>query len=97
MAFQHKVGFKLILIYLFSLVLALSAVLVVAESIITQQVHRRHQKRLDVLTEKNLFQSGKTKGPDPVIGHGHRQFRPNGPIGCQRRQEEYPDLGLFGF
>jgi signal transduction histidine kinase len=61
MAFQNKVGFKLILIYLFSMGLALSFVLVVAESIITQQVHKRHQKRLDGLTQKVFFSLEKQK------------------------------------
>ena len=61
MAFQNKVGFKLILIYLFSMGLALSAVLVVAQSIITQQVHKRHQKKLDSLTQKVFFSLEKQK------------------------------------
>jgi signal transduction histidine kinase len=61
MAFQNKVGFKLILIYLFSMSLALSAVLVVAQSIITQQVHKRHQKKLDSLTQKVFFSLEKQK------------------------------------
>jgi signal transduction histidine kinase len=61
MAFQNKVGFKLILIYLFSMGLALSAVLVVTESIITQQVHKRHQKKLEGLTQKVFFSLEKQK------------------------------------
>ena len=61
MAFQNKVGFKLILIYLFSMGLALSAVLVVAEAIISQQVHKRHQKKLDALTQKVFFSLEKQK------------------------------------
>jgi len=55
MGFQNKVGFKLILIYLVSMCLALAAVLLVAESIISQQVFKRHQKKLDALTQKVFF------------------------------------------
>ncbi|MBA4394022.1 MAG: hypothetical protein C0407_10760 [Desulfobacca sp.] len=61
MAFKNKVGFKLIFIYLFSMGLALSSVLVVAESIITQQVHKRHQKKLEGLTQKVFFSLEKQK------------------------------------
>lgn len=61
MAFQNKVGFKLILIYLFSMGLALAAVLVVAEAIINQQVHKRHQKKLDTLSQKVFFGLEKQK------------------------------------
>ncbi|MFH0789279.1 MAG: ATP-binding protein [Pseudomonadota bacterium] len=61
MAFQNKVGFKLILIYLFSMGLALASVLVVAEAIITQQVHKRHQKKLDTLSQKVFFGLEKQK------------------------------------
>jgi signal transduction histidine kinase len=58
---QNKVSLKLILIYLFSMCLALSAVLVVSEAIITQQVHKRHQKKLDALTQKVFFSLEKQK------------------------------------
>ncbi len=61
MAFQNKVGFKLILIYLFSMGLALASVLVVAEAIINQQVHKRHQKKLDTLSQKVFFGLEKQK------------------------------------
>jgi two-component system sensor histidine kinase SaeS len=61
MVFQNKVGHKLILIYLFSMGLALSSLLVVAESIITQQVHKRHQKKLEGLTQKVFFSLEKQK------------------------------------
>jgi signal transduction histidine kinase len=61
MTFHNKVGFKLIIIYLFSLCLALSAVMLVAQSIISQQVHRRHQKKLDALTQKVFFSLEKQK------------------------------------
>jgi two-component system, OmpR family, sensor histidine kinase BaeS len=50
-----KVGHKLILIYLVSLCLALSAVLITAQSIISQQVQRRHQKKLDALVQSVFF------------------------------------------
>jgi signal transduction histidine kinase len=80
MAFQHKVGFKLILIYLFSLVLALSAVLVVAESIITQQVHRRHQKRLDALTERIFFSLEKQKDQIRLLATTIANFGRMGPL-----------------
>jgi signal transduction histidine kinase len=61
MTLQNKVGSKLIFIYLFSLCLALSSVLVVAQSIITQQIHRRYQKKLDSLTQKVFFSLEKQK------------------------------------
>jgi signal transduction histidine kinase len=61
MTFHNKVGFKLITIYLLSMCLALSAVMLVAQSIITQQVHRRHQKKLDALTQKIFFSLEKQK------------------------------------
>ncbi|HMK66164.1 MAG TPA: ATP-binding protein [Thermodesulfobacteriota bacterium] len=61
MTFNNKVGSKLIIIYLFSLCLALSAVMVVAQSIISQQVHRRHQKKLEALTQKVFFSLEKQK------------------------------------
>jgi signal transduction histidine kinase len=61
MTFHNKVGFKLITIYLFSLCLALSAVMLVAQSIISQQVHRRHQKKLEALTQKVFFSLEKQK------------------------------------
>jgi signal transduction histidine kinase len=80
MAFQHKVGFKLILIYLFSLVLALSAVLVVAESIINQQVHRRHQRRLDNLTEKIYFSLEKQKDQIRLLATAIANFGRMGPL-----------------
>jgi two-component system, OmpR family, sensor histidine kinase BaeS len=80
MSFQHKVGVKLILIYLFSLVLALSAVLVVAESIINQQVHRRHQKRLDTLTEKILFSLDKQKDQIRLLATTIANFGRMGPL-----------------
>ncbi len=50
-----KVGHKLILIYLVSLSLALSAVLITAQSIISQQVQRRHQKKLDAWPKAFFF------------------------------------------
>lgn len=80
MAFQHKVGFKLILIYLFSLVLALSAVMVAAESIITQQVHRRHQKRLDALTERIFFSLEKQKDQIRLLATAIANFGRMGPL-----------------
>jgi hypothetical protein len=80
MSFQHKVGFKLILTYLFSLALALSAVLLVAESIITQQVHRRHQKRLDSLTEKVLFSLEKQKDQIRLLATAIANFGRMGPL-----------------
>ncbi len=80
MAFQNKVGFKLILIYLFSLVLALSAVMVVAESIITQQIHRRHQKRLDALTEKIFFSLEKQKDQIRLLATAIANFGRMGPL-----------------
>ena len=56
-----KVGHKLILIYLVSLSLALSAVLITAQSIISQQVQRRHQKKLDGLAQSVIFRLDKEK------------------------------------
>ena len=56
-----KVGHKLILIYLVSLCLALSAVLITAQSIISQQVQRRHQKKLDGLAQSVIFRLDKEK------------------------------------
>ena len=56
-----KVGHKLILIYLISLCLALSAVLITAQSIISQQVQRRHQKKLDGLAQSVFFRLEKEK------------------------------------
>ncbi len=56
-----KVGHKLILIYLVSLCLALSAVLITAQSIISQQVQRRHQKKLDTLAQSVFFRLEKEK------------------------------------
>jgi signal transduction histidine kinase len=61
MGIQHRVGFKLILIYLISVILALTAVLLVAESIISQQVYKRHQKKLDTLSQKVFFSLEKEK------------------------------------
>jgi two-component system sensor histidine kinase BaeS len=56
-----KFGSKLILIYLVSLCLALGAVLLSAQSIISQQVQRRHQKKLEALTQNVFFQLDKKK------------------------------------
>lgn len=80
MAFQHKVGFKLILTYVFSLALALSAVLIVAESIITQQVHKRHQRRLDNLTEKIFFSLEKQKDQIRLLTMAFANFGRMGPL-----------------
>ena len=80
MVFQHKVGFKLILTYVFSLALALSAVLIVAESIITQQVHKRHQKRLDNLTEKIFFSLEKQKDQIRLLTMAIANFGRMGPL-----------------
>ncbi|MBI4765523.1 MAG: HAMP domain-containing protein [Deltaproteobacteria bacterium] len=80
MDFQHKVGFKIILIFLFSLVLALSAVLVVAESLISQQVHKRHQKRLDTLTEKVFFSLEKQKDQIRLLATAVANFGRMGPL-----------------
>lgn len=57
----YKVGFKLVLIYIFSMGLALSAVLLVAQSIITQQEHKRHQKKLEALSQTVFFSLEKQK------------------------------------
>ena len=56
-----KFGFKLILIYLISLCLALGAVLISAQSIISGQIQRRHQKKLDTLAQNVFFQLNKKK------------------------------------
>jgi signal transduction histidine kinase len=80
MAFHHKVGFKIIFIYLFSLVLALSAVMVVAESLISQQVNKRHQKRLDTLTEKVFFSLEKQKDQIRLLGTAIANFGRMGPL-----------------
>ena len=83
MSFQHKVGFKLILIYLFSMALALSAVLVVAESLISQQVHKRHQKRLDTLTEKVFFGLEKQKDQIRLLAMALANFGRMGPLAAK--------------
>jgi two-component system sensor histidine kinase BaeS len=56
-----RFGSKLILIYLVSLCLALGAVLISAQSIISQQIQRRHQKKLEALTQNVFFQLDKKK------------------------------------
>lgn len=61
MIFPPKVGIKLTLIYVLSLISALAAVLVVAEHLIGQQVQKRHQKKLEVLSEKVFFHLEKEK------------------------------------
>jgi len=92
MSFQHKVGFKLILIYLSSLVLALSAVLVVAESIINQQVYKRHQKRLDTLTEKILFSLDKQKDQIRLLANTIANFGRMGPWVAQKERRNIRTL-----
>lgn len=98
MAFQHnKVGFKLILIYLFSLCLALSAVLVVTQSIITQQVHRRHQKKLDTLTQKVFFSLEKQKDQIRVLALAIANFGQMGTLVVKEDQRNIRALVLSVF
>ncbi|MBI5585319.1 MAG: HAMP domain-containing protein [Deltaproteobacteria bacterium] len=56
-----RFGSKLILIYLVSLCLALGAVMISAQSIISHQIQRRHQKKLEALTQSVFFQLDKKK------------------------------------
>ncbi len=92
MSFQHKVGFKLILIYLSSLILALSAVLLVTESIISQQVHKRHQKRLDTLTEKVLFSLDKQKDQIRLLATAIANFGRMGPLVAKEDKRNIQNL-----
>lgn len=80
MTFHHKVGFKLGFIYLVSLILALSALLVVAESIISQQVHRRHQKKVEVLSEKVFYSLEKKKDQMRLLSTAMANFGRMGPL-----------------
>jgi len=56
-----KFGSKLILIFLVSLCLALGAALISAQSIISQQIQRRHQKKLEALTQNVFLQLDRKK------------------------------------
>jgi signal transduction histidine kinase len=97
MIFQHKVGFKLILIYLFSLCLALSAVMVVAQSIITQQVHRRHQKKLEALTQKIFFSLEKQKDQIRLLSQAIASFGRMGPLVAKEDKRNIRTLILSVF
>lgn len=97
MAFQNKVGFKLIFIYLFSMCLALSAVLVVAEAIITQQVHKRHQKKLDALTQKVFFSLEKQKDQIRLLARAIANFGRMGTLVAKEDQRNIRSLALSVF
>jgi len=97
MAFQQKVGFKLIFIYLFSISLALSSVLVVAESLITQQVHKRHQRKLDGLTQKVFFGLEKQKDQIRLLALAIANFGRMGALVAKEDQKNIRALILAVF
>ncbi|MEW6184334.1 MAG: ATP-binding protein [Thermodesulfobacteriota bacterium] len=92
MTFHHKVGFKLGFIYVLSLILALSAVLVVAESIISQQVHKRHQKKLEVLSEKVFYSLEKQKDQMRLLSTAMANFGRMGPLTAREEKSSIRTL-----